>query len=134
MAELPVVPATGRAAVGPLAGIYLMYGRSLEGARREQALALGAALARPPAQARIAGELGLLPALRSTLREMAESADPALLAAAAAAEHAPGLPPTIAMHCAWRAIRAELAPVLLGELAPAEAAREMQASADACVK
>jgi ABC-type glycerol-3-phosphate transport system substrate-binding protein len=134
IAALPVVPATGRAAVGPLSGIYLMYGQALEGERREQALALGAALARPPAQARIASELGLLPALRSTLREAAASADPALLAAAAEAGRAPGLPPTIAMHCAWRAIRAELAPVLLGELPPADAAREMQASADACVK
>jgi ABC-type glycerol-3-phosphate transport system substrate-binding protein len=134
IAAMPAVPATGLAAVGPLGGIYLMYGRSLEGALREQALALGAALAQPPAQARIARELGQLPALRSVLRDSSTFADPALAAAAAQAERALGLPPTAAMHCAWRAIRAELAPVLLGERSPADAARAMQASADACVK
>jgi len=134
IAALPAVPATGLAAVGPLSGVYMMYGKSLEGARREQALALGAALAQPPIQARITRELGQLPALRATLRDPAVAADPALAAAAAQAERAPGLPPTIALHCAWRAIRAELAPVLLGEQPPADAARAMQASADACVK
>jgi ABC-type glycerol-3-phosphate transport system substrate-binding protein len=134
IAAMPIVPATGRAAVGPLSGVYLMYGRSLEGARREQALALGAALAQPPAQARIVRDLGQLPALRVALSDPAVAADPALAAAAAQADRALGLPPTVALHCAWRAIGAELAPVLLGEQAPADAARAMQASADACVK
>jgi ABC-type glycerol-3-phosphate transport system substrate-binding protein len=134
IAAMPLVPATGRAAVGPLSGVYLMYGRSLEGARREQALALGAALAQPPAQARIVRDLGQLPALRVALSDPAVAADPALAAAAAQADRALGLPPTVALHCAWRAIGAELAPVLMGEQAPADAARAMQASADACVK
>jgi ABC-type glycerol-3-phosphate transport system substrate-binding protein len=134
IAALPAVPATGLAAVGPLGGIYLMYGRSLAGARREQALALGTALAQPPSQARIARELGQLPALQAALRDPAVAADSALAAAAAQAERAPGLPPTVALHCAWRAIGSQLAPVLLGEQPPADAARAMQASADACVK
>lgn len=134
IASMPIVPATGRAAVGPLSGVYLMYGRSLEGARREQALALGAALAQPAAQARIVRELGQLPALRAVLSDPAVVADPALAAAASQADRALGLPPTVALHCAWRAIGAELAPVLMGEQAPADAARAMQASADACVK
>jgi arabinogalactan oligomer/maltooligosaccharide transport system substrate-binding protein len=34
IAALPTIPATGRTAVAPLGGIYLMYGRSLAGARR----------------------------------------------------------------------------------------------------
>ena len=134
IAALPAIPATGRVAVAPLGGVYLMYGRSLAGARREQALALGIALAQPPAQSRIARQIGQLPALRSALRDPAVAADPALLAAVSQAERAPGLPPTIALHCAWRAIGAELAPVLLGDLAPADAARDMQASAEACMK
>jgi arabinogalactan oligomer/maltooligosaccharide transport system substrate-binding protein len=134
IATLPTVPATGRVAVGPLGGVYLMYGRSLAGARRKQALALGVALAQPPAQSRVALQIGQLPALRSALRDPALAANPALLAAVAQAERAPGLPPTIALHCAWRAIGANLAPVLLGDLAPADAAHDMQASAEACMK
>jgi arabinogalactan oligomer/maltooligosaccharide transport system substrate-binding protein len=134
IAALPAIPATGRVAVAPLGGVYLMYSRSLAGARREQALALGIALAQPPAQSRIARQVGQLPALRSALRDPAVAADPALLAAVSQAERAPGLPPTVALHCAWRAIGAKLAPVLLGDLAPADAARDMQASAEACMK
>jgi arabinogalactan oligomer / maltooligosaccharide transport system substrate-binding protein len=134
IAALPTVPATGRMAAAPLGGVYLMYGRSLEGARREQALALGRALAQPPAQARIARQLKQLPALRSALNDPALSADPALAAALTQAEHAAGLPSTIALHCTWRAIGNELAPVLLGEETPADAARAMQASAEACMK
>jgi len=134
IAALPAIPATGRVAVAPLSGVYLMYGKSLAGARREQALALGIALAQPSSQARIARQIGQLPALRATLSSPALAADPALLAAAAQAERALGLPPTIALHCAWRAIGAELAPVLLGELTPADAARDMQASAEACMR
>ena len=134
IAALPAVPATGRVAAAPLGGVYLMYGRSLAGARREQALALGSALAQPPAQARIARQIGQLPALRSALSDPAVAADPALQAAALQAERAPGLPSTIALHCAWRAIGSELAPVLLGELAPPDAARDMQASAEACMR
>jgi arabinogalactan oligomer/maltooligosaccharide transport system substrate-binding protein len=134
IAALPTIPATGRVAAAPLGGVYLMYGRALAGARREQALALGIALAQPSAQSRIARQIGQLPALRSALSDPAVAADPALLAAVSQAERAPGLPPTIALHCAWRAIGAELAPVLLGDLTPADAARNMQASAEACMK
>jgi len=134
IATLPAVPATGRVPVAPLGGVYLMYDRSLAGARREQALALGSALAHPPAQSRIARQIGQLPALRSALSDPALAADPALLAAVSQAARARGLPPTIALHCAWRAIGAKLAPVLMGELAPADAVRDMQASAEACMK
>jgi ABC-type glycerol-3-phosphate transport system substrate-binding protein len=134
IAALPAVPATGKAAVAPLGGVYLMYAKSLAGGRLKQALALGSARAQPPAQAQIIRQLGLLPALRSALSDPALSADPALAAAVPQAEQAPGLPPTIALHCAWRAIGNELASVLLGEKTPDDAAKAMQASAEACMK
>jgi maltose-binding protein MalE len=134
IAALPAVPATGQVAVAPLSGVYLMYGRSLEGARREQALALGKSLAQMPAQARIARQLGQLPALRSALSDPAVAADPALQAAVSQAERAPGLPPTVALHCAWRAIGNQLPSVLLGEQTPDDAAQAMQASAEACMR
>jgi ABC-type glycerol-3-phosphate transport system substrate-binding protein len=134
IAPLPVVPATQQIAAPALGGVYLMYSRALDGQRHDQALALGRALAAPDAQARIARDLKLLPALRATLADPAVTGDPALSAAAAQAAGAPGLPPTGALRCAWDAIGAELAPVLLGQLDQADAAREMQASADTCVQ
>jgi arabinogalactan oligomer/maltooligosaccharide transport system substrate-binding protein len=134
VAAMPVVPATGRIAASPLSGSYLMYGRSLDGVRREQALALGAALARPPAQARIAGELGLLPALRAALRDPAVGRDAALAAAATQVEQASGLPATQGLHCVWDAIRGQLPPVILGQQVQADAAKNMQAFAEACMR
>ncbi len=134
VAPLPVVPSTGRVAAGPLGGIYLMYGSLLADARRDQAFALGRALAGPAAQLRVAGELRRLPALVAALGDPAVAADPALAAIAAQAPGAPGLPPTGALRCAWDAIGSQLAPVLLGDQTQAEAARAMQAAADACVQ
>jgi ABC-type glycerol-3-phosphate transport system substrate-binding protein len=134
IARMPIVPATGKTATPALGGAYLMYGRALAGRRREQAYALAAALTQPVAQARIARMLQWLPALRAALADPAVTGDTALAAAATQAEGAPGLPPTVALHCAWRAIGAELPPVLLGDLAQEDAARDMQASAAACMK
>ncbi|MBK9710210.1 MAG: extracellular solute-binding protein [Kouleothrix sp.] len=132
IAPLPVVDATGLAAAAPLDGIYLMYSRALDGERLSQARALGAALAQPAAQARIARELQRLPALRAALADPAVTGDPALAAAAASAERAAALPPIQGLRCAWGAIRAELPPVLMGEQTQADAAAAMQADALAC--
>jgi ABC-type glycerol-3-phosphate transport system substrate-binding protein len=133
IAPMPLVAATGRPAAPPLGGVYLLYSKDLSGTQLDQARALGAALARRDAQARIAGELRLLPALRAALDDPAVQADPALAAAAAHAADAGGLPPTEALRCAWMAIAAELPPVLVGEVAQEEAAQLMQRSAANCL-
>ena len=133
IAPMPVVPATRRVAAPPLGGIYLMYGKSLDGARLERARALGTALAQPAAQARIARDLGLLPALRAALTDSELRDNPALATAAAQIEGATGLPPTKALRCAWSAIGAELPPVLLGDLQQEDAGRLMQANAENCM-
>jgi hypothetical protein len=117
-----------------LGGIYLMYRVGLSGEQLEQAAALGAALARPPAQARIARELQWLPALRAALADPAVTQDPALSVAAAQVDGAPGLPPGQGLRCAWDAIRAELPPLLLSEIEQADAAHMMQASAINCLQ
>jgi ABC-type glycerol-3-phosphate transport system substrate-binding protein len=134
IAPLPIVPATQKVAAPALGGIYLMYSRALDGQRLDQAQALARALAGPEAQARLAHELRLLPALRTALTDPAVAGDPALAAAAAQATGAPGLPPIAALRCAWDAIAAELPTVLLGERTQADAAHNMQASAEACVQ
>ena len=134
VAPMPVVPATGRPATSSMGGIYLMYNLALRGQRLGQALALGRALAQPASQARIAGELGRLPALRASLADPAVAANAALAAAAAQAAQAPGLPPTRGLRCAWDAIQDQLAPVILGDQTAEEAARSMQARAEACLK
>jgi arabinogalactan oligomer / maltooligosaccharide transport system substrate-binding protein len=133
IAPMPLVAATGQAAAPPLGGIYLLYGKTLAGSQLEQARALGAALARREAQARIARELGLLPALRSALDDPVVQSDPALATAARYAVEAGGLPPTEALRCAWAALAARLPLVLLGELAPEEAGGLMQSSATNCL-
>lgn len=133
IAPLPIVPATGHSAASPLGGLYLMYGKSLAGARLDQARAFGVALTQPAAQARIARDLALLPALRAALTDPAVTNTPALAAAAQQADNAPGLPPNQALRCIWNAISAELPPLLLGDLAQEDAGRLMQASATNCI-
>ena len=133
-APMPAVPATGRPATSSMGGIYLMYNLALGGQRRDQAKALGRALVEPASQARVAAELGRLPALRAALADPAVAGNPALAAAAAQAAQAPALPPTRALRCAWDAIRAQLAPVILGEQTAEDAARGMQTQAEVCLK
>jgi ABC-type glycerol-3-phosphate transport system substrate-binding protein len=133
IAPMPVVPASGRVAAPPLGGIYMMYGKSLDGVQLEQARALGAALAQPSIQARLARDLGLLPALRAALADPAVQDNPALAVAAAQTDGAAGLPPTSALRCAWSAIAAELPLVLLGDVRQEDAGQLMQASADNCM-
>ena len=133
IAPLPVVPATGRIAAPGVGGLYLMYSSALSGARADAARALGRALAAPAGQARVAAELGLLPALQAALASPPVTNNPALAAAAAQAAAAPGLPPSSALRCAWAAIQPQLAPVLLGDQTQAAAASAMQANAAACV-
>ena len=134
VAPLPIVPATQRVAAPALGGVYLMYSRSLEGSRLDQARALAQGLAAPGAQVRIARELGLLPALRAALSDPAVTGNQVLAAAAAQAGAAPGLPPIASLRGAWDAIATQLPPVLLGDLAQADAAQNMQANAEACVQ
>lgn len=133
IAPLPAVPATGRPAVAPLGGTYLMFHRDLAGAELERAQLLAAWLAGDAAQARVAGELGRLPARRGAIDDPAVTANPALAAAAARAAVAPGLPPTPAVRCAIFGIDVWLPSVITGTREPAEAATLMQREAEACV-
>lgn len=133
IAPMPVVPATGRAAAPPLNGVYLMYSRDLAGTRLEQARVLATALLQPAAQARLAAEAGLLPALRSALADPAVQQQPALAATAAHAEAALGLPANTALRCAWDALALWLPAVLLDEQTPEQAAMRMQQDAQICV-
>jgi ABC-type glycerol-3-phosphate transport system substrate-binding protein len=133
IAPLPIVPATGRVAAPPLNGVYLMYGARLAGASLEQARALGVALAQPVAQARVAGDLGLLPAARAAPDSPSIVQHPALAAAAAQLDGAMGLPATPVQRCAWEAIAVDLPEVLMGHATQEEAARRMQVRAANCV-
>lgn len=133
VARMPVVPATGRVAAPPLNGIYLMYSSALSGERQAQARKLAAALLQPDAQARIARDLGLLPALKSALASPAVQQHPLLGPAAAQADGAAGLPATRGLHCAWETLAVTLPSVLVGDLAPAKAAPQLQSDALACL-
>lgn len=134
IAPLPSVPATGRPAIAPLGGTYLMLHRDLEGERLEQAHRLIEALTVPKAQVALALALGRLPALSDALEDPALLADPALAAAAAGAAVAPGLPPTVAARCALFGIDVWLPAALAGTRTPAETATRMQREAEACLE
>jgi maltose-binding protein MalE len=131
-APLPTISATGRAALAPIEGVYIMYSSSLNGSRLAQGHRLGIALTQPIAQTQIAHDLGYLPALRAALRTQAVMDDPALAAAAAHALAAPGIPPQAGLRCAWAAGEQVLPQLLLGELNAEQAATRLQNWAKAC--
>lgn len=133
LAPLPSVPATGRPAVGPLGGTFLMLHRDLAGDELGRARALAAWAAGPESQSRVAAELGRLPASRGALGGPAVAASPALSAAAARAASAPGVPPTPAARCAVYGVDVWLPSVIAGSREPAEAATLMQREAEACL-
>ncbi len=131
IAPLPLA-SNGRPAAAPLTGVYLMYGAALDGARLAQAEQLAETLTGARWQARIARDLGMLPAITSILVDPAVAADPALAAAASYAARAPGIPPTRTIRCAWDAVEIALPPFLLGQRTAAETATAMQRRALAC--
>lgn len=134
IAPMPIVPGTGQRAAPPLNGIYLLRSASLSDAQLDEARALAATLTDPATQARIARELGLLPAVQAALNDPAVQENPALAAAAAQAMNTPALPPTLGLRCAWRVLEIGLPAVLLDEVTPEEAAGRMQRDAQACVQ
>lgn len=133
IAPLPLTN-RGTPATAPLTGVYLMYGAALNGQRLAQAEALAATLREPAWQARIARDLGMLPASIASLSNPAVTDDPALAAAATYARNAPGIPPTRPIRCSWDAIEVELPPLLLGRRSAAETAAAMQRRAIACAQ
>ncbi len=133
IAPLPRVPATGRAAAQVLNGTYLMVAGDRGSAAAALAEELIAFVQRPEVQERIPAQLGRLPALRTVLVSAAVRDDPALAAAAALADSAPNVPPSIAARCALFGIGVWLPVTLDGRIDLAEAPQRMQREAEACV-
>jgi ABC-type glycerol-3-phosphate transport system substrate-binding protein len=133
IAPMPVTPATGQSAAGPLNGIYVMYGKDVQDDQLAQARKIAVALTQPAAQARIARELSILPALNAALNDPAVQENPALAAVAAQAKQATGLPPVRELRCAWRALQFTLPQVLLSEMEQDVAGQQMQSAATTCL-
>ncbi|RRR71279.1 MAG: extracellular solute-binding protein [Candidatus Viridilinea halotolerans] len=134
VAPLPIVPATGRRALPPLGGSYVMLGRTLEGAPHADALAFVELLASPAVQAQLARASGQLPATDSALELLDLSGDPLLSIAARHVATAPGLAPTQATHCALYGLAAWLPSLFSGRLELAAAASTMQREAEVCLE
>lgn len=133
VAPLPRVPATNRLAAPALGGTYLMFHRSLDGEELAQGQDFARFLVQPEVQLRIASNLQRLPALRSSLTAPAISGDAVLAAAAAQAEEAIGLPPTLALRCALSGINVQLPAFLSEQIDQQGAAAAMQQFAEACM-
>lgn len=133
IAPLPVVTATGRPAIPPLRGNYLMVSSELRGTARERALAFAEAMTDPAHQARLAQAGRRLPATVRAQQLLDLDADPVMAIAAATAAKAPGLPPTPAARCALYGMAVWLPSVLRDDLKVAEAPLRMQREAEACL-
>jgi maltose-binding protein MalE len=132
VAPLPRVPATGRIAAPPPAGLYLMAQRNLEGEELLQARAFADHLTTLAVQRRLAQALRWLPATQVALSDPAVTSDPVLAAAAAQAGETIGIPPTQAAQCALWALEADLDDLLAGNIDQEAAAAAMQQQAEWC--
>jgi ABC-type glycerol-3-phosphate transport system substrate-binding protein len=124
IAPLPSI--NGRPALAPLEGVYLMYGKQLQGDDLDQAKILGQALASEATQRIITTRLGYLPIWRDLLHDPVVQSDPARAAAAQTALAAPGIPPLNGQRCAWEVGEGILPLFLLGDIDAEEAAARMQ--------
>jgi ABC-type glycerol-3-phosphate transport system substrate-binding protein len=130
---MPRVPATGRIAAPPPAGVYLMLQRSLHGEELLQARAFADYLTTAAVQQRLAQTLRWLPATQSTLTDPVVTSDSVLAAAALQAVETRGLPPTQAAQCALWALETDLDDLLAGDIDQEAAAAAMQQQAEWCI-
>ncbi len=133
VAPLPRVPATNRLAAPALGVTYLMFHRTLEGEELQQGQDFARFLVQPDVQLRIASDLQRLPALHTSLVSPAINGDAVLVAAAAQAEEALGLPPTLALRCALSGINVQLPAFLKEQIDQQQAAAAMQQFAETCM-
>jgi ABC-type glycerol-3-phosphate transport system substrate-binding protein len=133
VAPMPRVPATGRIAAPPPAGVYLMLQRSLHGEELLQARAFADYLTTAAVQQRLAQTLRWLPATQSTLTDPVVTSDSVLAAAALQAVETRGLPPTQAAQCALWALETDLDDLLAGDIDQEAAAAAMQQQAEWCI-
>ena len=134
VAPMPTVSSTNKPAAPYTSGTYFMFPKGLSGDKLDAVKKFVAYVESPEVQARFTTDLKRLPALQSALTSDTVTKDPILSGAANALPQGAGMPAQAEMRCNWDAMKPQMQAVLAGTASPEDAAKEMQASAETCVK
>jgi arabinogalactan oligomer/maltooligosaccharide transport system substrate-binding protein len=134
VAPMPTVSSTNKPAAPYTSGVYFMFPKGLSGDKLDAVKKFVEYVESPEVQTRFTTDLKRLPALQSALTSDTVTKDPILSGAANALPQGAGMPAQAEMRCNWDAMKPQMQAVLAGTSSPEDAAKEMQASADTCVK
>jgi len=134
VAPIPMVKATGKYPAPYTSGKYFMLPKDLEGDKLAAARLFIDYVTSADVQLKQLTELKRLPGLKAVLDNEAITKDPILAGSALDMANGVPMPSVVEMRCNWDAMKPEMTLVLAGSEKPADAAKAMQAAADACVK
>ncbi|HZU86903.1 MAG TPA: extracellular solute-binding protein, partial [Anaerolineaceae bacterium] len=134
VAPIPMIKATGKYPAPYTSGVYFMVPKSLSGAKLEAAKDFMKFVTNEANQLDMVAKLKRLPALKVALSNSVITSDPILANSAAQMAYGTPMPTVLEMRCNWDSMKPELQAVLAGTVSPADAAKNMQTSAEACIK
>jgi arabinogalactan oligomer/maltooligosaccharide transport system substrate-binding protein len=134
VAPLPEVNATGQFPAPYTSGKFFMITEGVEGATLDAILDFVAFVTSKDVQLRFVEKFKRLPALAEALDDPLITGDPILAGSAAQMVNGTPMPVVAEMRCNWDSMKPEMAKVLADEVTAEEAAANMQAAADACMR
>lgn len=133
IARLPKETKTGEAAHPYASGRFLLFSRDLAGDKLTLAKAFSQFATSRAIELDIAASFKRLPASTAALGDPLVSGDPVLKPLADQAMVTAAMPTNPEMSCVWDSLKPNTQAVLSGKATPAEAAKTMQADAEACI-
>jgi len=134
VAPIPMIKATGKYPAPYTSGVYFMVPKSVSGAKLEAVKDFMKFVTNEENQLAMVDSLKRLPGLRVALTNEKIAGDAILAGSAAQMSYGTPMPTVLEMRCNWDAMKPELQAVLAGTVSPADAAKNMQAAADTCIK
>ncbi len=134
VAPIPQVSATGKMPAPYTAGTYFMIPAGVEGPKLEAVKSFIQFVTNEENQIKQVKELKRLPALKAAFDDEAITSDPILKGSVAQMAVGTGMPAVLEMRCNWDAMKPELQAVLADQKTPEQAAADMQAAAETCIK
>ncbi len=133
IAQMPVIPATGRMAAGTVDTLYLMVLNGISETKLARSREFAAYLTSTQVQVDLAYGMRRVPAVLAAHTAAELRGDPVLTLILDQSAHALGMPPTRAYRCASVAIDTQLPLIMNGDMPATEIAAAMQRQAERCV-
>jgi len=134
VARIPKVSATGEWPKPYTSGVYFMLTKGISGDKLKAAQDFIAFVSSKEKQLEMVKLLNRLPALKEALDDPLITEDPILKGSADQMVVGTPMPTVLEMRCNWDSMKPEMLAVLSDTKSPEDAVKDMQKSADACIK